>query len=391
LKIQLLFYCIVIYVLAAFAWWTYSLIELSKALAREEHLKLEQEIDKANRYLYRNYFHGYFTEADKEKIPSPRFMDFDTTVIRREVESQFPNVAITFLNKGKAENITELASIAPRASAVETIERTLQRKTWMYIGEAVVFLLILFWGFVYIYRSFRARIMLNQQQSNFMLSVTHELKSPLASIKLFLQTLQKRELDRDTALQLIDHSVKDVDRLNELVENLLLASRIESNNYRYMRELFNMSQMVGEICSRMEKVFHDKILFTFDIEDDLYFRGDQFTLSLAVANLVENAVKYSPPGSGVEVKLGRKKDCIVLCVSDEGFGIMPEEKRRIFRKFYRVGNEETRKTKGTGLGLYIVKQVFDRHSARINVKDNDPKGTIFEITFKDDKTQNSAR
>jgi K+-sensing histidine kinase KdpD len=100
-----------------------------------------------------------------------------------------------------------------------------------------------------------------------------------------------------------------------------------------------------------------------------------------VTNLVENAVKYSPPCSEIGVNLKKKNGLICLEVSDKGIGIKDEEKHLIFDKFYRVGSEETRKTKGTGLGLYIVKEVLNNHHANIKVKNNAPTGTVFEVTF----------
>ncbi|WP_231561643.1 sensor histidine kinase [Sphingobacterium sp. T2] len=109
--------------------------------------------------------------------------------------------------------------------------------------------------------------------------------------------------------------------------------------------------------------------------------SDKFAITNVVNNLVENAIKYSPPCATVEVKLYRKDNNLIFSVADHGQGIPDEEKKLIFNKFYRVGNESTRKTKGTGLGLYIVKSVLQKHNATIKVKDNKPSGSIFEVIF----------
>ncbi|HYH56159.1 MAG TPA: sensor histidine kinase, partial [Anseongella sp.] len=101
----------------------------------------------------------------------------------------------------------------------------------------------------------------------------------------------------------------------------------------------------------------------------------------ALSNLVENALKYSPPEAGIEIELREENSRACLRVADRGQGIPEKEKEKIFDKFYRAGNEETRRTKGTGLGLFIVKQVLDNHGAAITVKDNEPSGTVFEITI----------
>jgi signal transduction histidine kinase len=117
------------------------------------------------------------------------------------------------------------------------------------------------------------------------------------------------------------------------------------------------------------------------VQPFIFLNGDKFALTSVVTNLIENAVKYSPPCEEVKVSLKQKGDQIYFIVADLGIGINDQEKSRIFEKFYRVGSEETRKTKGTGLGLFIVKQVLDKHQALIKVRNNNPSGTIFEVIF----------
>jgi two-component system, OmpR family, phosphate regulon sensor histidine kinase PhoR len=118
-----------------------------------------------------------------------------------------------------------------------------------------------------------------------------------------------------------------------------------------------------------------------ELQPDIQIEGDRFAITNVVTNLIENAVKYSPPCAHVVVKLAGEQGNVVFSVADHGIGIADNEKRFIFNKFYRVGNEDTRKTKGTGLGLYIVKTVLERHRAQIKVKDNTPSGSIFEVIF----------
>jgi signal transduction histidine kinase len=118
-----------------------------------------------------------------------------------------------------------------------------------------------------------------------------------------------------------------------------------------------------------------------NIEPLIFLNGDKFALTSVLTNLIENAIKYSPPCAEIKISLKQKGDQISFIVADSGIGIDDQEKSRIFEKFYRVGSEETRKTKGTGLGLFIVKQVLDKHQATIKVKNNNPSGTIFEVIF----------
>lgn len=251
----------------------------------------------------------------------------------------------------------------------------------MILGETAVFVFIFFAGAYYLHKALNKERKLHQQQKNFLLSVTHELKSPLASIKLYLQTILKRDLEWEQKKSFITNSLKDIERLDDLVENMLIATKIESNSYTYPKENFNFSELVASVADRLQlHTCATKIIKT-SIEPGITLKGDKFALTSMVTNLIENAVKYSPPCADVHVKLGRSNGQIQFIVADEGIGINDQEKSRIFEKFYRVGSEDTRKTKGTGLGLFIVKQVLDKHQASIKVRNNQPSGTIFEVIF----------
>ncbi len=253
----------------------------------------------------------------------------------------------------------------------------------MILGELSVFILIFSVGAYFLHKSINSERRLHQQQKNFLLSVTHELKSPLASIKLYLQTIQKRDLNREQQMNFIGKCLVDVERLNDMVENMLIASRIDNSSYTFPKEKFNLSELVQTIVSRLQinKCDCNQQIIATEVEDSIEITGDKFALSSMINNLIENAIKYSGPCEAVEVKLQRKEQSVHLMVADHGIGISDTEKPRIFEKFYRVGNEDTRNTKGTGLGLFIVKHVLDKHEATIKVRDNKPSGSIFEVVF----------
>ncbi len=255
------------------------------------------------------------------------------------------------------------------------------RKTYMLIGEGIVFVTLITIGFLRIRNSFQSEIALTRQQNNFLLSITHELKSPLASLKLSMQTLQKRELPQQNVKRLADISLDDIDRLENLVENILLASKMEGSGFIAEKQDLDLSELTSRIFERIRIKFADDRLFTSLIEPGIVIEGDRFIFSSALYNLIENAVKYSGKGDSISVELQRKRSEILLAVADTGIGIHANDKSRVFERFYRVGNEETRTTKGTGLGLYIVKQVVQFHDGSIRVRDNEPKGTRFEITL----------
>ncbi len=252
----------------------------------------------------------------------------------------------------------------------------------MVMGEGSVFLFLLCIGAYFLHQSIKKEERLREQQQNFLLSVTHELKSPLAAIKLSIQTIIKRDLDKARQTSLLSNSLKDIERLDDLVENMLLATKIENRSYSFPKEEFDLSDLVTKITDRLQ--VHScgcEQLITPVIKPGIKIMGDQFALSSVVTNLVENAVKYSGPCADVAVELTEKDGHPFLKVSDKGPGIPDAEKMLIFDKFYRVGDENVRKSKGTGLGLFIVKEVLQSHDADISVRDNVPQGAIFEITF----------
>ncbi len=254
-------------------------------------------------------------------------------------------------------------------------------KLSMVLSEFSVFILLLLLGMWRLKKALNEENALNQQQKNFLLSVTHELKSPLASVKLYLQTILKRDLEREKVQCFLKNSLSDIDRLDILVENMLMATKFENNSYSFPKENFNFSELVQLVSRRVRETSQERFFFDEHIQPSIELNGDKFALSSAISNLLENAVKYSAEGTRISLDLRQEDEFISLQVIDQGIGIDDREKKKIFQKFYRSGNEETRNTKGTGLGLFIVKQVLDKHQAIIEVRNNSPKGSIFEVSF----------
>ena len=251
----------------------------------------------------------------------------------------------------------------------------------MIIGEGLIFFLIFIWGAFRLKKHVKQEHEYNHQQQNFLLAITHELKSPLASVKLYIQTILKRDLDREQQKVFLANSLKDIERLDDLVENVLLTTKLENRAYQLPKEVFNVSELITQVVDRLQKNACKSQVIKFDIQPDIEIKADKFAITNVITNLIENAVKYSPPCATVFVKLKEEGANLLFSVEDHGEGIPDEEKKLIFNKFYRVGSEATRKTKGTGLGLYIVKTVLQKHRASIRVKDNKPSGSIFEVTF----------
>ncbi len=248
----------------------------------------------------------------------------------------------------------------------------------MIFGEGAVFVLSLAIGIWLINRGYNREMIAAQQSRNFLLSITHELKSPIASIRLVLETFLKRDLHKELFNKLGNNALSETERLTSLVDNLLLAAKMETA-YQPVIEEINVVELLEEMISKVRTKF-PKVTVKFDSDlNSAYVNGDSMGLTSVILNLIENAIKYSPDPAEIAVALAHSKENILIAFADKGFGIPDSEKSNIFNKFYRIGNEDTRKTKGTGLGLYIVNEIVRAHNGKINIADNNPKGTIFKV------------
>jgi two-component system phosphate regulon sensor histidine kinase PhoR len=265
-----------------------------------------------------------------------------------------------------------------KAEAYKKIERRWQKQQRMVLSEGIFLTLCLAFGLWMINRAANREVMLAKQRRNFLLSITHELKSPIAALQLTLETISKRELKRETLEKLCSNGLRDAVRLQQLVEDLLLAARLE-DNWRPLPEPLDLETIVRD-CARSLQTRFPKANIRINVPPNfLPVQADKPGLTAVVQNLLENAIKYSPDGETVEFTAEKTNGKLRLTVADHGIGIPNDQKNAVFEKFYRIGNEEVRKTTGTGLGLYIVKQVVSAHGGTITVADNHPKGTVFSV------------
>lgn len=257
----------------------------------------------------------------------------------------------------------------------------LEQKTWMLMGEGSVFFAILIVGVLVILRVFRQERELTKQQENFVLSVTHELKTPISSVKLYLQTLKKRDLEPEKKTDIYDRSLVEINRLDGLVNDLLMTRSIENDNYFLNRSTVQLDEFIREKITNLQS----SILDSHHVELNLNavkFDIDEAGFESILVNLFENAAKYSPRGSHIKIDLFEKEQQIHLTIQDEGIGISKEVRERVFSKFYREENEMTRKSKGTGLGLFITRFLVEQHHGKITLKENKPQGLIAALQFK---------
>ncbi len=263
------------------------------------------------------------------------------------------------------------------------IESRMHREHIMIIAEGITFFIILLFVAFRLRKSINKELEVARQQKNFMLSITHELKSPIASASLNIETLSKRQLDEEKKQLLLSNSAKEIKRLNELVNKILLAAKMESDFLAVDFENVNLSKLIEEVIEDIkEKEGNNQRLNNIYIQPNISIKGDKTLLKSLSINLIDNALKYSNNESPVELALTQNERQIIFKVIDNGKGISDKDKMYIFEKFYRAGDEETRTSTGTGLGLYLVKQIVNIHKGNILVTNNtNGKGTTFEVSL----------
>jgi signal transduction histidine kinase len=260
------------------------------------------------------------------------------------------------------------------------INRDSARNTNKYIAEGVTFLILILIGAFFVFRSVRRQFVMQYQQQNFMMAITHELKTPISVATLNLETLQKYQLDAEKQNKLIRMTLQETSRLDTLINNILVSSQLEGGGYVFSKEELDFSSLFKD-CVRDAKSRYPDRIFLEEIEPEIEIAGDPLLLQLMVSNLIENAIKYSSKEKTITCKLSKSGSNVILNIIDEGIGIKDSEKAKIFQKFYRTGNEATRKTQGTGLGLYLCSKIAEDHNADISVTNNVPSGSNFAIHF----------
>jgi len=253
-----------------------------------------------------------------------------------------------------------------------------KRKSAQYLGEGAIFFLLISAGAIFLFKAVKNQLKITREQQNFMMAITHELKTPIAVTKLNLETLQKRKLELPQQEKLISNTLQEANRMNALCNNLLLSSQMESAAYKKTSESININLLLHDCVRDFNTRFPNRNI-QFNNSEEIQIEGDVFLMQMALNNLIENALKYSPKDTPIQVKLINQENRCLISVADEGNGISDEDKSRIFEKFYRTGSAATQQSKGTGLGLFLVKKIVDAHKGLVYVNDNQPRGSVFNI------------
>ena len=259
---------------------------------------------------------------------------------------------------------------SPSPESLKRLDSEKRRVITMFLSEGGFFFLVMLLGAYLIYRTLCRAEELKAQQQNFIHSMTHELKAPVASIRLYLQTALSGKVGPERTREFFPKMIEDCDRLEGLIDNVLEAGHFGRTGYKLKLSPTNLSEDLNEYLDDLEPLINrhgGKV--ERKIKDGVTVKSDYQALHRVISALVHNALKYSPPDKkAIEVSLESDSHNALVAIRDEGYGIEPAEQKKIFDRFYRGAGEQTRLVKGTGLGLFLVREVVQVHGGKIRVK-----------------------
>ena len=274
--------------------------------------------------------------------------------------------------------ILVVSDARPVAAELSTLD-------WLLLVLGTVFFLLIIVGLVLLCAWLVREMRLNQRQRAFLDAVTHEMKTPLASLRLHLDTLERHNPDPERRRQFLDRMNDDLDRLVRTVDHVLRTARVEERQPRPLSERIELSALLAECIADIRKRHHlpDQAV-RLGVQGSSEVRGDANELSVIFRNLLDNAVRYSRAPVEVRVGVSNTADGRVRVeIADRGIGIAPRELRKIFQRFYRAGRDVQRKAVGLGLGLFIVRNLVRRHGGRVvALSEGAGQGSRFLVTLR---------
>ncbi len=265
-------------------------------------------------------------------------------------------------------------------TSVETMDPV---DTWLLVLGIVsltVIVAVLVMFVVFLVRG----ILENRRQVTFIDSVTHELKSPLASLKLCLETLEREGVSAEQRVDLRKMMLGDVERLSAFIDDVLAANRLSHESVSRERAEVAAVPLLERCVARVSRRYDMPAgAISLDVQPDLALVTDTTALETVVQNLLDNAVKYSDPPVQVELSARAEAGDVIIRVRDDGIGLAPSDHKRIFQRFYRVDSEPVRRRGGTGLGLYVVSALVRGLGGSLRAHSDGPdQGTLVEVTLK---------
>jgi len=250
---------------------------------------------------------------------------------------------------------------------------------WLILVEGILLLVAILVGVYVIFLYWRRQAALNRAQKHFINQVTHELKSPLASLQLHLETIQLRQPDGEKLQEFITRMQGDSERLNDLINNLLTANRIEHRGTKLNLQHTDLSQLIETYLQREKGNFPTDGTLEWTIEPNLIAGLEPDSIVTVIRNLLENSILYAIDTPVVHIDLKRNGSMAHLRFSDQGMGIPAKYQKKVFRIFYRI-RHSGRTIRGSGLGLFIVRNVIRLHGGKVWIEGGPHgKGTTFHL------------
>ncbi len=268
-------------------------------------------------------------------------------------------------------------------SKLASIESERKSMIWRAILQIGILAIGIMTGLILIFNKLNKEIDLKLRQQNFLDSVTHELKTPIASIQIWTETIFSKAINKDQMQMISERIHQDIDRLSSLVNNLLIVAKGESLHLSSNREVINLSEMLETNIEIMcQKIGPNSLGSIKRIEKEIYIRIDPEQFRIIIDNLLSNAYKYSDSPRTTEIQLKSDQKFAIITIKDQGYGIDIASLERIFDKFYRSGSEMTRRVPGTGIGLFLVKQLTELNGGTVTVKSEGlNQGSVFTVSF----------
>lgn len=258
---------------------------------------------------------------------------------------------------------------------IQTGSETWSRKNTMILGEGIVFLSLLTFGFVAIWRGLQRENIQARKERNLLLAVTHELKTPIAAVQLAIETLQKHEVDPATSQSLLAEAQSGAQRLLQRIENILQSNRMVTGG-ALNEEAFDAEEVMQDAIRRNRTGrFQDRVIeLHLEGNSTGLMDGDPDALGLAWGNLVENALKYSPDIAPINITMTWQPSVLTCRIEDGGPGIPEAQWRTVLQKFRRLEDAQQLETEGTGLGLYLAHQIIKMHRGSLSIGTNPRRG-----------------
>lgn len=288
---------------------------------------------------------------------------------RQAIQTAFPHVELVPRPMAPDDPVLldGTAYLTLRPGPLQELEDQRWHAVFRASTEGAFMVFAVLFGFVLLYRKLSEEVDLKLRQRNFTSAVTHELKTPIASLRVWTETLFTRELAPEQRQRIHGLMEKDLERLNELVGNLLDVARAESGSLVLHLAPLELAPWLKSVCEGMDHRLGPGALgLRLEVSPDpLWVDADPKALGTVIENLLSNAYKYAAEPRKTTVTLDGDGDDVLLVVSDQGHGLSAKDLPRVFHRFFRVGDEMTRQVAGTGLGLFLVKEIVVRHGGDV--------------------------